>query len=808
MSQPFWSAGYRARRALLSLLSCFFVLLALTAPVLAQRAMPDAAPLTNFNPLCDGTLVHCLEIDDFAGHAYGHFQLLPKTDRRDTAAVFPFGVTLGLFDRIAGGVSTSYSFWKEEDALYQQLGPLRLSLVGRLLPLFPLFSSGGDSAQVEDGATHYAPPHGFRLGLAYEHEVRVGPFSGANSLGLLTNLASLSVIGSRMFGPVQLSVSLGALYDWGGLFATSQASAQLGIYLPFFQALKISVEGMARGFAAYVKKDALLPGITGQEPIQPQGLIGLNLSFHPHARVDLGVSVQRGFGGLAPWVISVNFLTLSVGRTYQGRAATPIAELAGDVAVEAAKSIKEFLENLPIDPKLDENCIILDDDGRVMGRFGHRTHNGYYCEQDGFRVPINHELLRDKNKDRLCLDTRKSPSTGKRELTDCLLERHGKEWVPVHRPRLDGSCRMTDSDGTVLGYVGEPTADGKRCRYSGERPNGAYGRYTTSEERPIGEPFYTDADRTAVCLDAAMQHCFMKPPAGRRTLAWGDDARATTALVGSFEGGLSEQAEDAKKIASAAKDVATGKIKVSTLYEEGKQAAGEVLNGAADLAKDPEKRAAAITAARSAIDRLEQAIDDWGKKPPEEQLEDVASTAGRAGSFVATGAVLNGGTRVIEEAAGAIGVASEGVKTGEAMAGAAKGGKKAATAERAIAEHHTPPARSLTKSAAGADARPLPSSVKTEDQVAEHLRQARNYGLPKELPNGRIRYYRELEPAKKPGEMAGQRVVREWDPVTDKKRTWMETVDHDGRVRQIRPQNGPDKVHRRFDRDGNYIGKW
>ena len=57
--------------------------------------------------------------------------------------------------------------------------------------------------------------------------------------------------------------------------------------------------------------------------------------------------------------------------------------------------------------------------------------------------------------------------------------------------------------------------------------------------------------------------------------------------------------------------------------------------------------------------------------------------------------------------------------------------------------------------------------------------------------------------------MQGMRSVREWDPVTGKKRTWMETIDHNGRVRQVRPQesitNG-EKLHYRFDKDGNYIG--
>lgn len=95
--------------------------------------------------------------------------------------------------------------------------------------------------------------------------------------------------------------------------------------------------------------------------------------------------------------------------------------------------------------------------------------------------------------------------------------------------------------------------------------------------------------------------------------------------------------------------------------------------------------------------------------------------------------------------------------------------------------------------------------------LSEDLRQTSKYGRGgrKELSNGRIRYYDNLTPASTPGEMKGMRRVREWDPKTGKKRTWMETIDHSGRVRQVRPDtkftNGT-KIHYRFGKDGSYIG--
>ena len=93
----------------------------------------------------------------------------------------------------------------------------------------------------------------------------------------------------------------------------------------------------------------------------------------------------------------------------------------------------------------------------------------------------------------------------------------------------------------------------------------------------------------------------------------------------------------------------------------------------------------------------------------------------------------------------------------------------------------------------------------------EHLRQQEEYGKGgnKTLENGRIRYYSEISPAKTEGEMAGRRTVREWDPNTDRKRVWMETIDKNGNVRIVRPEvsvtNGS-KVHYEFDSKGNYIG--
>ncbi|MDO7922257.1 hypothetical protein [Enterobacter asburiae] len=59
-----------------------------------------------------------------------------------------------------------------------------------------------------------------------------------------------------------------------------------------------------------------------------------------------------------------------------------------------------------------------------------------------------------------------------------------------------------------------------------------------------------------------------------------------------------------------------------------------------------------------------------------------------------------------------------------------------------------------------------------------------------------------------PGEMAGARLVREWDPKTGQTRTWYETLDHAGNIRSVAPKPVTnDKNHHIYDADGNYQGR-
>lgn len=90
------------------------------------------------------------------------------------------------------------------------------------------------------------------------------------------------------------------------------------------------------------------------------------------------------------------------------------------------------------------------------------------------------------------------------------------------------------------------------------------------------------------------------------------------------------------------------------------------------------------------------------------------------------------------------------------------------------------------------------ASAKQAADLSKHLGYAEKYGKGgvKELENGRIRYYGEVQPANKVGEMAGRRYVHEYDAATGRSRGWHETVDQAGNVRQVRPElNNGSKTH-------------
>lgn len=627
-----WPSRPRTSWLALWLFSVFFSALTWSRPVAAQRALPDAAPLNNFNPLCDSSLVHCLDIDHFAGHAYGHLQVLPATSRRGAAAVFPFGATLGLFERVAGGISTAYAFWKEGDTTFQQLGPLRLSLSGRLLPLL---SSDGNAEDATD--------HGFQLGLAYEHEVRVGPFNGANSLGLLSDLASFHVVGSKWLGPFQISGSVGGLFDWKGSFATGTVAGQLGWLIPGFKHLKVFLAAMGRGFPAYVKRDPLLLA-DAPFPIHPQGLASLGLAFRAHRRVDLSVEVERGFGdGIAPWAILINFLVLSAGKEHEGHAATPLAQLAADVTREFVSWAVEKLQT--IDPYLKKDCVLYDDNHQPMMKLGELSPDEAACIYQGLRVPIGPHFWKNQGETRVCYD---------RAATDCFLTRtsHTDPWEPVHPLLVHSDC-FAYLNGQPWMRVGKLSTDRQRCENQGQSIR-------------VGQTLKPDHALTGgwYCYDESRQEhpkqshhwCIERPQS-----PVSDAGYVGRRFVGRGE-------EDIKSIGKTTKqavdEVASGTPLHATTPVKEAEAAGRAALAAVQNAK-PED-------AERIYQGVVEAAKEWWGKPQREKLADVAET----GADIATdpltylpgvGALGKGGRLTVEAVEVATDASKAGTKTAQAV---------------------------------------------------------------------------------------------------------------------------------------------
>ena len=160
------------------------------------RVMPQPALLPHYSPLCDSNLFGCLDIDDFGAHAYAHLMVLPGTDRRDAAAVFPYGVTLAYSAASQAVSQRTSASGRRGGGIVHQHGPLRLNLTALLWPLLPLEPSAADVCRWDGATTYYRPAQHLRIGLHYEQQVRVGPFQGANALGLLTDLAALRMVAS------------------------------------------------------------------------------------------------------------------------------------------------------------------------------------------------------------------------------------------------------------------------------------------------------------------------------------------------------------------------------------------------------------------------------------------------------------------------------------------------------------------------------------------------------------------------------------------------------------------------------------
>lgn len=148
--------------------------------------------------------------------------------------------------------------------------------------------------------------------------------------------------------------------------------------------------------------------------------------------MDLGVEVQRGLGsGIAPWVVSINFLVISGGKEHEGRAVTPLAGLAVDVMREFGTWAAEKLQ--AIDPYLKKDCILYDENHRPTVKLGELGPDGNACIYQGLAVPIGPRFWHNEADTLLCYD---------KERTKCFLSRlsEGEPWEPIHPMLVRTDC--------------------------------------------------------------------------------------------------------------------------------------------------------------------------------------------------------------------------------------------------------------------------------------------------------------------------------------------------------------------------------
>ena len=140
--------------------------------------------------------------------------------------------------------------------------------------------------------------------------------------------------------------------------------------------------------------------------------------------------MQFGMGVCSIRCAVIRAMVLSVGKTYQGRGATPIAELAADVTIEFARWIKDQLA--AIDPYLKQDCVLYDDEHKPAMPLGVLGPDGKSCIYEGSVCRLGPTSSGTKRA-RLCNDE---------SLNDCFPRRSSarSEWQPAHPLLVQSDC--------------------------------------------------------------------------------------------------------------------------------------------------------------------------------------------------------------------------------------------------------------------------------------------------------------------------------------------------------------------------------
>jgi hypothetical protein len=731
-------------RALLASVLLGVCLLARSAS--AQEILPHRPLLPGFGSLCDGGPLACTRIDEFAFNARADAILLTSTDQRGPGFVTPYGFSIGLFERLEGGVYTHTEVWGQEPApggpsrRWQQ-GPMRFLAKGLLWPW------------------RKDPHQRFAALLDFEYEARLPHFDGPNQLGLLTDLGVLRGVVNWPIGLAEVGLSAGALFDGQGRYGTAELGGRVALHLPFLPDTKVFIEGVARGFASRIGTDEPLPGaLDPARPIRSGGALGLGIVTRQSRAVDFAMVMHAGFGDVAPFFLTLRFADIAWGKGYP-RPKSLVAEAVQEFATWVREQIAS------IDPMFSEHCQMFDDPkpGRPaesMDLTGHQTPDGQHCLWNGLWLDKNAHYWKNQRGTLLCHD---------KDRNHCFAERASpsEPWVPLENPArrafLRGDCIFEDADSKhLLSVFGQRSPDGTSC---------TDGINTV----PVGQ--YTSYEPALEQIDLGPQGPH------RRGLLAGYHKPTTlqywhTRLGRGVEAGQREnrQKEAEQKEAAAAADAALEgawkEAEQMTLarLRNGVEAAeeearAEIGHAAADpkgtfkraldrfgkgLASAAQTTQRGTTAAVQGVKQGARDAADWTRKPLVEQVGDVFEVGGKFGATAhrtlttdVTMAVATGGATKL------LGGMVKGAQTlekiehaGEAVADSKKLGKLATKAEKTFAEHKDG-AAPLKRAAVETNKRA--AQVQTEATIevkipssrypesAGHIQDAQRAGHPTEL---------------------------------------------------------------------------
>lgn len=671
-------------------LGCFLVSSAVwaqSAPPSLVTSSPDSPPLMGHRPLlrgfgglCDGGPLVCTRIDQIAFHAGADAIILPSTSLRDTGFVASYGFSVGILERIEGGIFSNTAIWGQKNGdqtdTHWQQGPVRVALKGLLWPW------------------RKNPHQQFTALLDFEYEVRLPHFDGQNQLGLLTDLAALRAVGNLPLGLAEVGLSAGALFDGQTGYATTELGARVGFHLPFMTDTKVFAEGLVRGIGAWIKTSDPLPGaLVSAKPIAPSGALAFGIVTRPRRQVDFAIVAHVGFGDVAPLFLTLRGpLDFSMGEGY------PYPQsLIVDILRETAEWIAEQRRKLP--KPLQQTCVLYGRNGQPIAAMGHLSEDGEHCEFQDQRFRIGDTLYPDPERRRVCLEPEATHCMGAQPRTEGNRLDSEADGIPLAPPgtdaepgssshphtsrldpevlqrllaqgalgpirgQLDNRCILNEGEHEVS-PIGHVSPDGKYCvieRDVNIIKNGKKLRTNVQQVPiPIGKPVYRDPTTGRVCLSKntkSNKDCpALLDPEHNRPFSSGAEAGYHGAIA------ATDWAQDKADWVKRTTHLLTDPAELTTTARKAQERAEQAGKKAVETLRDPNKaKQAARGAWDSTVDAAHAKWEDavnWYNLPTQKKINSAVEGGVKGGlelgTTLAVGAVVPGGTglKVTEEAIG------------------------------------------------------------------------------------------------------------------------------------------------------------